>query len=51
MSVLKAQRIINHIRVCSYKKTLMILELMLYCASYLILKLIYSGVENVFERN
>ncbi|PKA49588.1 50S ribosomal protein L22, chloroplastic [Apostasia shenzhenica] len=51
MSVSKAQRIINQIRVCSYEETLMILELMPYRASYLILKLIYSGVTNVFEEN
>ncbi|PKA49506.1 50S ribosomal protein L22, chloroplastic [Apostasia shenzhenica] len=50
MYILKAKRIINPIRVSSYEETLMILELMPYRASYLILKLIYSGLANVFER-
>nr|YP_009535736.1 ribosomal protein L22 [Apostasia shenzhenica]AYJ83753.1 ribosomal protein L22 [Apostasia shenzhenica]QGW13149.1 ribosomal protein L22 [Apostasia shenzhenica] len=49
MSVSKAQRIINLIRGRSYEETLMILELMPYRASYIILKLVYSGAANVSQ--
>nr|QBC69223.1 ribosomal protein L22 [Plumbago auriculata] len=46
MSVEKARRVIDQIRGYSYEKTLMILELMPYQASYPILKLIYSAAAN-----
>nr|YP_010998318.1 ribosomal protein L22 [Dracula mendozae]YP_010998404.1 ribosomal protein L22 [Dracula erythrochaete]YP_011020368.1 ribosomal protein L22 [Phloeophila pelecaniceps]QYK18591.1 ribosomal protein L22 [Myoxanthus exasperatus]WRQ16539.1 ribosomal protein L22 [Dracula astuta]WPM86477.1 ribosomal protein L22 [Dracula mendozae]WPM86563.1 ribosomal protein L22 [Dracula erythrochaete]WQH62787.1 ribosomal protein L22 [Phloeophila pelecaniceps] len=46
MSVFKARRVIDQIRGRSYEETLMILELMPYCASYPILKLVYSAAAN-----
>jgi len=46
MSADKARRIIDQIRGCSYKETLMILELMPYRACYPIFKLVYSAAAN-----
>nr|YP_009646967.1 50S ribosomal protein L22 [Cephalotus follicularis]QCX32045.1 50S ribosomal protein L22 [Cephalotus follicularis]UZT28346.1 ribosomal protein L22 [Cephalotus follicularis] len=46
MSAHKARRVIDQIRGRSYKKTLMILELMPYRACYPIFKLVYSAAAN-----